>query len=223
MNFLELCQETARLCEITGGGPVTIASATGENAQVVRWTRNSWTFIQGIHEWAFLRSRLSFNTVVDQAEYLPADMSAASIRRLDPETPRMYLASAGVVDEQHLVEWSEREYEDSHEFGLQIAGRPAVFAWRQATRSMLLGPKPGAVYTVAGWYWRQPVQLAGDNDEPAIDSSLHMIIPYRAAMMYANREAAQELKMEAIENYGHLLDQMMRLYLPEIGPGGPIA
>ena len=59
--------------------------------------------------------------------------------------------------------------------------------------------------------------------EAAIDSSLHMIIPYRAAMMYANREASQELKLEAVENYDALLTRMERLYLPEVSGGGPLA
>lgn len=217
MNFQELCQETARLCEITGTIS-DVASATGEHERVVTWTRNAWVFIQNLHDdWAFLRALMSFSTVIGQSAYGQSDMgSGIEVATLDPDSFSCWLTASGRGDEQYLHEVSEDDWRTAFETGQQTNQRPQYFAWNRTNGSMLLAPAPDAVYTISGYYWAQPVHLAVNADTPAIHRSLHMIVPYRAAMMYANRESAPELKLEAVEGYQALLSRMERQYLPGI-------
>lgn len=223
MNFLALCQETARLCEITGGGPAAVATATGENLSVVRWTREAWRNLQNMHDWDFMRKTLSFQTVASQADYTRAQMNATDIKSIDEDSMRVYKTSIGKPDEGYLVEWSWQDWYDTFDFGSQTTGRPMVYAIRPEDKAMVLGSIPDDVYTIKGRYWSQAQELTADGDTPAIDEDLQMIIPYRALLSYANREVAAELKQEAHEQYSVLIARMMDRYLPSIGFGGPLA
>lgn len=223
MNFLALCQETARLCEVTGGGPTAVATATGENLSVVRWTREAWRNLQNMHDWNFMRKTLSFQTVAGQAAYTRAQMSAMDIKSIDEDSMRVYKTSVGKADEGFMVEWSWQDWYDTFDFGAQTNGRPMVYAIRPEDSAMMIGSIPDDIYTIAGRYWSQAQAMSVDDDTPAIDEDLQMIIPYRALLSYANREVAAELKQEAMEQYSVLMAKMMDRYLPAIGFGEPLA
>lgn len=224
MNFLELCQETARIAEITGGGPRSVVSQTGENLDVVRWTREAWVDIQNLQLWDFLRKELLFPTVAGQQYYTRAQMGASDMRKVDEDTLRIYRDSVGTSDEQYLVGWDWEVFWNTYGFAQQAQGRPNIFTIRRSDKAMGLGQIPDSGdYKVRGWYWSRAVRMALDADEPAIDEELQMVIPYRAVMHYANREAAAEVKQEAVENYGPLMDRMYEQYLPAVSMGGPLA
>ena len=48
-------------------------------------------------------------------------------------------------------------------------------------------------YTVTGRYYKTPSELSAATDTPALPTRYHMLIVYRAMMLYGAFEAAQEL------------------------------
>lgn len=225
MDFTSLCRATARLCDVTGHASLVVAGATGEHANVVDWTREAWRSLQQEHEWSFLRKNLSFLTTADQDAYLTSFMLVAGspIRDIDRESVRIYRESIGRSDEQFLVEWDWDSWYDTYGYGTQVSSRPSVFAIRPDDRAMVLGAVPDAIYRVVGKYWRQAQELTLAADEPIIEAELHMVIPYRAMLSYANREAAPEAKREGVEQLDTLMQLMRRMYLPQVHSGGPLA
>jgi hypothetical protein len=224
LTFLSLCQETASLAGIPGGGPTSVVDQTGEKARVVSWVRNAYIDVQRRHEtWAFLKKDLSFTTTTGGQVYTLTDMGATDLNLLDVESLRIYQTTLGVADEQFMVEWDYESMRDTYQYGTQTPGRPTCFAQRE-DRALVLGPKADATgYTIVGRYWRTPHTLMADSDEPLIPNHFRMVIVYRALLKYAGYEAAAEVKTHALEEYGSLMRELERNQLPPLCFGAPLA
>ncbi len=221
MNFKELAQETARLCEMNGAIS-DVTTAVGVLADAVRWTSRAWVRIQHTHrDWEFLRGKFQFDTVASQSEYTPLQMGATDLASIDFGTVSAYDAGIGRSDEQWLDDWSYDNLIDSFDFQSTQIGRPLAWALRMDTRALALGPTPDRVYTVRGWYRRMAQVLAANADTPLIDADLHMVIPYYAAITYANLEVAGERKTEMVEALRDHWSTLERRYLKSFEFEGP--
>jgi len=221
-TYLQLCVSLQELAGVTNSAMTTTVSQTGTNLMVVNWVKNAWIDIQNLHtEWHFLRQDLSFTTSSSQS-YTTTAMSATTLRAIDKMSVRCYLTATGVSDEQHLdyVEWET--FRNVYLFGTRQSGRPVAFSIDPATKTMWLNSNPGTGYTIVGYYWRSPITLSANADEPAMPSEYHMLIVYRALMKYAGFEAAAEAKAEAVENYQPMMSALELNQLPEIIMGGPL-
>lgn len=217
MDFQTICRELGSRCEITGYASIVPGTSTGEHGKIVNFAADAWVEIQQEHEWNFLKKDFSFTTVDGQEAYLSSAIQAAQapIRFYDVDTFRVYRTSIGLSDEQFLAEWAWEAWYDTYGYASQVSGRPALFAVRPEDNAIVLGPKPDAGgYTVRGKYWRQAQRLSAAGDVPIIDDEYHMVIVYKAMISYANREAAQELKLEAAERLDAMMSIMRRRYLP---------
>lgn len=222
MTFLELVNSLVELADISNTPLVTVQSVTGQNLRAKNWIKQAWIDIQNLHtDWLFLRQDLSFVTASSQS-YTLAAMSATTLRRVDQESLRIYLTATGVADEQTLsfMEWPD--FRDAYLYGTRQSGRPTCFSIDPATKSIWLSANPGTGYTVTGYYWRSPITLSDDSDEPAAPSEYHMSVVYRALLKYAGFEAASEVKQEAQENYGPLIDNLRIEQLPAFGMAGSL-
>lgn len=101
MNRLTLAQSLREKCGITGSGPSTTLSQTGEMLRVVNWIDEAWLQIQTLSDWwQWMRGDFSFDTIAAQREYVPSasPLSLTNFARwyTDPDhTWRAYLLSAG--------------------------------------------------------------------------------------------------------------------------------
>lgn len=223
MNFKELSQETARLFEMNG----TIAdvqAVTGELARATQWTARAWVRIQlAKRDWEFLKLRLSFNTTAGQQAYTPVQMGADNLVSIDARSVTCWDAAIGRQDEQQLEMWDYEDVEEVYDFQVAQQHRPVVWALRKSDKSMFFGATPDKAYTVRGWYRRSAQELEANDDEPLIDSDLHMLIPYYAMLTYGNLEVAGERKAEAVEGIRDYWPALERRYLPDLQFEGPAA
>ncbi len=215
-TFLQLANALVELADISNTPLTTLQSVTGTNLRVKNWIINSWIDIQNLHnDWAFLRQDLSFATSSSQS-YTLAAMSATNLRQYDQTSLRIYTTANGVSDEQPLTYMDWDSFKDTYLFGPRQSGRPVIFSVDPATKTLYLSANPGTGFTIVGYYYRTPVTLSADADEPACPSGYQMAIPYRALMKNAGFEAAAEVKQEAKENYGPLINDMRVDQLPEL-------
>lgn len=133
MNRLTLAQSLREKCGITGSGPSTTLSQTGEMLRVVNWIDEAWLQIQTLSDWwQWMRGDFSFDTIAAQREYVPSasPLSLTNFARwyTDPDhTWRAYLLSAGKATEQFLVEEPNYQvYRDTYLFGSEQSGPSGV-------------------------------------------------------------------------------------------------
>lgn len=223
MNFLGLVQRTRQECEGVGTQITSVVSQTGEAKRYVDWVQSAWLHIQGLEpDWLFMRSSFTFQTVIGTGDYTTATAGATNFGHWFPDTFRCYLTATGVSDEQFLAEWGYQDLRNVYRMGTQNNARPAIFAIKPGDKSIMLGPKPDAVYTVAGEYQRTATELSS-GDTPDIPTNLHMVIVYKAMEYYALFESAPEALSRAQTGYKDLLRQLRAVELPEIELGEPLA
>ena len=106
MTFLELCQRMRQECGISGTGPSTVVSQTGNLKRIVDWVNTAWIDIQTTHQdWDWMRASASFPTVASQAMYElgtgtgTVGVSVATFGRWDRDTFRNYVTSVGTNSE----------------------------------------------------------------------------------------------------------------------------
>ena len=57
MNFLQLAQAVKRESGLSGGGPLSVVTATGDDARIFQWVNWAWRDIALMHEsWLFRRA-----------------------------------------------------------------------------------------------------------------------------------------------------------------------
>lgn len=229
MNRLTLAQSLREKCGITGSGPSTTLSQTGEMLRVVNWIDEAWLQIQTLSDWwQWMRTDFSFDTIAAQREYAPtaSPLSLTNFARwyIEPDHSwRAYLVSAGKSTEQFLVEEPNYEvYRDTYLFGEEMTGAPRVFSINPVNKAISLAPKVDGIYRVYGSYQKGPVAMTADADIPGLPTRFHMLIVYRAMMLYAAYEAAPEVQAEGAGNYKSMLSRLKRDQLPAFSIGGPL-
>lgn len=231
MNFLQLAQKLRQKCGGSGTGPATVVGQTGESKDFVDWINEAWLLIQA-HEsnWKWMRKPFSFTTTAGKNFYLPsATVGETGITDLakyhDLDSWRCYLTATGRTDEGFLVPWHYQLWRDAYDFGANatLQDRPSVFAIRDNDRAIMLGPIPNDVYTITGEYQSVPTELADDTDVPGLPDRFHMAIVYRAMMLYAKQEAAQEVYADGEEEFNKMLAALRIDQLESPALGEPLA
>jgi len=217
MTYLQLVQRLRQECSISGTGPTTTVSQTGELRRLVDWVAQAWVDIQNMNpNWTFMRSDFSFSTTTGVGEYSPSDASITNLSRWHTDTLRIYNTAIGVADEQYITDWDYQSFRNTYRYGTQVDGVPCVFAVRPADRALMFGPKPNDVFTITGEYQKTPTALSADTDVPAIDADLQMIIVWRAMMYYGMEQAAPEVIALATSGYNALMNSLIMRYLPTV-------
>lgn len=221
MNFLELCQTFRSEAGIAGGGPSSVTDQTGMMLKVVNWVRRAWLSIQAEHpNWDFLYGGEKTVTLSDGVdEYAAAAFSITDFGRWDivPNAFRIYNATQGVAGERPLsyVPWPR--FRQLFVGGQPQSGMPQAYAVTPNNRIRVY-PVPDALdtYTITGAYYKAPVSLTDNTDEPAIASDLHWVIIYKALLYYAASEDAPEVYADAGAAYKEWFERLRRAELPPV-------
>jgi hypothetical protein len=225
MNYLQLCQRLRQEARISGTGPTTTVSQTGEYLKVVDWIDTAYEDIQNLHEtWKFLQKPFSFTTTVGKRDYTPTEAGYASLRRWKHSSHgdiRCYLTAG---DEQRLAYLPWDTFRDIYLIGNSRTqtGRPGVFSI-EPDDTINFDYLPDQVYTVVGEYYQNPDILSGDTDTPLFPVNFHMVIVYRALMYYGADYAAEEKYTHGQNEYKRLLRRMEQTQLPTLSWGSPLA
>lgn len=237
MNRLALAQRLVTECGVSGTLTTTI-NQTGEFGRIVAWNDQAWSEIQTVHDdWRWMRSSnllsggMSFTTVAGQASYPlgagagTCGIAAASFGKWVRHSFRNYTTSVGVSNEAHLDTIDYDDWRNAYAFGAMrsVQTRPVAVAIGP-DESICLGPPPNALYTVTGDYYVAPSAMAADADTPTLlPAQYHMIIVYKAMMMYAGYEAASEVYQRGSQGYQTLLKQLEAIKMPTMSFAGALA
>lgn len=213
MNFLELCREAAPRCNVTGTIGA-VAQQTGPQGALVRAINEAWLHIQQeSNDWKWMRDRFSMVTTPGLAVYPMATVlgtNAVKIKkfRTNDRQIRCFKTELGRTDAQVLAEQAYPNYEAAYLYAASSPGRPTVFAIDD-TKALCLGVTPDAVgYTVEGWYQREPSLLVDNTDTPIIPGEFHLLIVYRAMMIFGAADNAPEVFSTGKALYDPMLSRM---------------
>ena len=225
MNFLELAQRFRREARITGTGPTTVISQTGINQIAVDWILQSYEDIQNLHtDWLFLQTDFTFPTIYNTQNYTALGVNLSEFGEWKEDSFRAYLTATGASAEYRL---DPVPYDDFYNLYLFGAARTQIDKPYKFTvcpdKSLSLFPIPSDVYTVVGKYYKKPQTMTANSDIPIIPVKFHMIIVYRAMMLYGAYEAANEVYTHGQNEYLKLLRELERVQLPKIKKAKPLA
>ena len=230
MNYLQLCQRMRQECGISGTGPSTVVSQTGNLKRIVDWVNTAWIDIQTSHQdWDWMRASASFPTVSGQAIYElgtgtgTVGIAAANFGKWDRDTFRNYDTSVGTNSEVFMGFIQYDTWRDSYFYGAQrlTTTRPIDMSITPS-KGIALGPPPTAGYTITGDYFYAPLDMTADADVPALPAQFQIAIVYRAMMSYGAYEAAPEVYQRGELEFGKLMRRMTADRIPETIWGGAL-
>jgi len=183
MTFLELCQEVVRLGGISGTGPATTSSQTGEYRRVVMFVSEAYEEICSQHfDWDFLWGQ-EISTVSTQTVTAPANVGIWDAGRL--------FLDGGALECIPHADYMPETLSNARPYAAVILPSGAL----------QLIPAPDQPYDIVFDYFKAAPSLAADADEPLMPARFHRVIVGRAMVLLGNFEAAEEVKQQGVELY----------------------
>lgn len=223
MNLLQLCNRLILEAGISAQPMTTTVNQTGELGRVVNWIQQAWLDIQSAHTtWRWMRKTATIATVAGQAGGYDATDADVSVWTLD--TARNYVTAQGDITEVFMSFVEYDDFRNSYLYGaLRYAqSRPMVFTINP-DNTLSFGPVPNGDHTVTSDYYKKPIEMDGDTDEPDMPATYHIGIVWRALMFYGGFEAAGEAYSRGQNEYTVILDKLEATQLPMLQMGGPLA
>ncbi len=238
-TFLNLCKDLRRELDIAGTGPTSVENQTGELLNLVEWIDQAWIDIQLRRNgnWRWMRRPYTINTVANDDEYAFGDftdvLTTTAIDRFhrwrlvdSEDPPKIFLTSAGVGTERWTI-WTQWDwFKHLYRIGTQNAGAP-VFISSDPQDNIVIGPKPNAIYTMTGDYWRSPQVLSTastpDTALPEMPVQFHKLIVWEAMLHYGYQQAAPEVLARAERMSRRMYRQLENNQFPKFKVGIPIA
>jgi len=225
MNFLALCKRLRSEAGMSGTGPTTTVSQSGDSLKIVEWINSAYEDIQNSNPYfKFMRKPFSFSTVVDQQAYTPTEAGITDFERWKKDQPgdiRIYLAT---TDESYLtyIPWDTFKAIYIYGSSRDSKGRPS-FCSVEPDNSLTLYQIPNVIFTINGEYYRSPDELSGDSDEPIFPAQFHMAIVWRALMFYGAFDAADEKYTHGQNEFKRIMARLRKDQLPGFKWGAPLA
>ena len=230
MNFLQLAQAVKRESGLSGSGPLSVVTATGDDARIFQWVNWAWRDIALLHEgWLFRRASAQGLT---SAMFMPHDQGLpgfslsdfGSWKLPDPEyRVYAYAQDDGVQAERPLRFMGWDSFRARFVVGAQIPG-PLAFWSVNPAGVLSVGPMPDRPHVVRADYIRDVLDMTADQDVPPLPARFHMVLVWRALSEYAGFDAASEVFQRASGNLASQLSALRQAQLPRIGFGArPLA
>lgn len=222
MTNIELCQRLRQEAGIAGSGPSTVVSQSGELERVVSWINSAYEDIQNIRAtWRFLQESFTFSTIDGTQNYTPSDVSLSDLSAWKTDCFTLYSSES---DEQDLTYLLWKNFKRTYIFGANrsVSTRPTMFTVKP-DNSVSLWAIPDAVYTVTGEYYKKAQSMSANDDEPLIPSQFHMIIVWKALMLYGAYSGASDVYTHGEREYKNYLRKLEADQLPKITFGEPLA
>lgn len=222
MNFLELCQRLRQEAGLSGTGPASVLSQTGEMKRVVDWVSSAYEDIQNLHSnWKFLRTDFSFSTIASTQDYLPTAVSLTDFGSWIKEDIRIY-SSAEDEDQLDYYPWDVFRKAFFYGSNRTQTGRPTVVTVKPNS-ALALWQLPDAVYTVNGEYYKTAQTMSTNASTPLIPTRFQMILVWKGLMHYGAYAGADEKYAHGSTEYKKLLAALEYDQLEDFTYGEPLA
>lgn len=241
-NFLQLCKEVCSEAGLAGGEAAisTTINQTGQVGRIVKYVRQAWVEIQGIHQninlyWLWMRSSFEILTVAGQSKYAYNDaavedtITETNITRFRNwmiqdhcDRPKLYRANSSVGTQTWLsfIDWAD--FQSLYRIGEERRGQPMHISVNPQNK-LVLGPTPDAVYVVTGDYMKGVQRLLQDTDTPDLPRDFEDIIIFKALIKYGLQKNAAEMITMGEDSYATYLGMLEGDQLAEIPIGCPLA
>lgn len=203
MTALELAQLVRQECGIAGAGtPAAFTGQTGEMKRVVDWVTQADLHIQSLEvDWRFLWKEFQVNTVAGTAGYaVPTDFD-----EWDPDSFYLDYSADDYVKLDVYTDY--RVWRKEHRQGAKTNEKPTRLVIKPDD-SLILDWPPDAVYSLTADYYRKPVALAADADEPPYPARYHRLVVAKCKEFYGIHEDAPEYVQEGIKEWNEIYPRM---------------
>ena len=208
MNRLQGCKRVGRECGLGSAAMTTTVGATGEDLQTVEWWDDAWNKIQQSRNWDFLWEA---STVTILAT---TNVTTGSIPASRYEHDRVTDSNGSPLT---YMPWAL--FTRVYPAALYAAGNPSVWTIRP-DKAFVTNAKPTSNFAISVERYKNPVVLTTDSDAttgtPALPAEHHMLIVWRAVMLYAGHDEASELYRHANAEYKKVLTAMGITDMPAI-------
>jgi len=225
MNYLQLVNRLRRRCGVSGADATTLASLPEEMNRLADWINEAWMEIQMKREdWQWMEADFSFAPTTGTATYSPTDVGLTDWGNWRRDTFRNYVTSVGNTSDILMDYIPYEQWRNVYQFNANrnVYSRPIEFTITP-DKSLGFGPNCATGYTVTGRYYKTPSELSATTDTPALPTRYHMLIVYRAMMLYGAFEAAQETYAMGEQGFTQMMKILNNNQLPEMVQAAPLA
>lgn len=209
-TLLDLCNGVIGEAGISGE-ITSVLDQQGEKKRVVNWVKRACTLVEGKwFNWNFLHEFYTFDTVTSIRDYPPpvghGFWDTSTIRIIANETNLQYY-----------------RYENQKKVATAaVAGEPYAITVLP-NQTLRFFDTPDAVYGMSIEYWKAPTVLLNNSDEPLIPLQFRDIIVYKALEFYAKYESADELLLQARDDFNMRLKQLEAREMPSSHASGALS
>lgn len=216
MNFKELVSRTMREAGIpnTNFDAVGVAGATGEALRVVGWVEAAYADVQSRRKWSFLWENASITVTAGNFVVPAATTGAVQADRYEKES--LFDATGANYG---YVSWSD--FRVAFPAVLIFNGTPSLWTIRP-DGAFVVNAKPLVDTTYTVDRYKRPLVMTEDDDEPVLPEEYHMVIVWRALVMYCNFEEAGVSRATALGEFDRIMNDMGGRELPDMNEAPPL-
>ena len=206
MNYLQIVQRVHSESGRSTAAPTSVVGANDRHLRLFNWAADAWRDLQGERDWRWMRNTLDATLTAGQQTYSGADLGATRFGRWRKEdhdySPYVYVDGAPNAI-WPMTYWQLDQMRARFIYRTWGASTPIAWSYNEANE-LLIGPQPALAYKLRIEYWKEPSELAADDDTPDMPDRFHMLLVWRALQDVANFDAAPEVLARAEKNYGAL-------------------
>jgi len=206
VNYLQIVQRVHSESGRSTAAPTSVVGANDRHLRLFNWVADAWRDLQGERDWRWMRNTLDATLTAGQQTYSGADLGATRFGRWRKEdhdySPYVYVDGAPNAI-WPMTYWQLDQMRARFIYRTWGASTPIAWSYNEANE-LLIGPQPALAYKLRIEYWKEPSELAADDDTPDMPDRFHMLLVWRALQDVANFDAAPEVLARAEKNYGAL-------------------
>ncbi len=206
MNKLSIVQRLVAESGVTGMALNTTVSQRGEMLNFVNWADDAWLEVQGLRNWPSLWEQASIAFAAN------SNIAAQSVAhsRYEKDTARI---NGATLD---YLTWAE--FKESY----PTVGQGTASAWTiRPDRSIALNAFAAGPLTMTVERYKQPKTLESDASEPDLFPEHHMMIVWRALMLYAGYDEASTAYKRGAHEYS-VMKRLASRDSPALTAGAPL-
>lgn len=216
MNYLDLCKRLRQEAGYSGSGPASVNGQSGEMKRVVSWIKEAWLDIQRMSSyWRFMLNGFQVSLAVGESSVSLAN----DYKMLTPDTVVLTRADGSKTYPSVLRPEQMRQLIRER---VEPASYPRFVSVDDAGE-MTVFPVCGEAVSIAGDYYRTPVELVENTDEPHCREEYHMAIVWHALLQSGSFDESSNVFARASNNFATLYSQMCLNERPRLKKSEPVA